>query len=47
MQQLQIEYLETKLPSLAPTQLLKYANKAQVLQHAGQWKNTESSAVFL
>jgi hypothetical protein len=47
MQQLHIEYLEAKLPGLTPTKLLKRADdKAQVLKHAGQWKDTESPAVM-
>jgi hypothetical protein len=46
-QKLYINYLEAKLPDLTPSTLLKDADdKAQVLKHAGQWKDTDSPAVM-
>jgi hypothetical protein len=47
MQQVHVDYLEAKLPNITPLTLLKQAdNKAQILKHAGQWKDTETSAVM-
>jgi hypothetical protein len=47
IQKLYFDYLEAKLPNLTPVTLLKDAdNKAQVLKHAGQWKDTETPAIM-
>jgi hypothetical protein len=40
-------YREAKLPNITPTKLLKLADdKAQVLKHAGQWKDIDTPAVM-
>jgi hypothetical protein len=47
MEELHVEYLEAKLHGLTPTKLLKQVDdKAQILKHAGQWKDTETPAVM-
>ncbi len=47
MEQLHVEYLEAKLPNITPTKLLKLADdKAQVLKHAGQWRDVDTPAVM-
>lgn len=47
MQQLHVDYLEVKLPNLTPSKLLKHTDdKAQILQHAGQWIDNKTPAVM-